>query len=136
MKNFFLDRQLNRIEQEVNDDLMLLLEVSPEYYSTRELNTLLRDLRLKRRSIRSLKKRLYIVGGSVTLWICTAIVANMSGLYLISYFFLALIPASLFSFIGGSMFIARKYHFYKHASSIEAIIKQELDRRRKESSIF
>ncbi|MEN0002601.1 MAG: hypothetical protein AAF798_00610 [Bacteroidota bacterium] len=136
MKNFFLNRQLKRIERDANDHLMLLLEVSPEYYTTKELVRLLRELQLKKSLVYELKRRLLVIGASISVWIAAAFLSQTFSLLFVSYFFLALIPFALLGFIGGSIYVSVKYKFFNHAPVIEKIIKQELDRRRKESSIF
>jgi hypothetical protein len=136
MKNFFLNRQLNRLEKESNDHLMLLLEVSPEYYTTKELVRLLRELQLKRKLVQEIKRRVFVIGASISIWIGAAFLSQAFDLQLVSYFFLALVPVAIVTFTGGSILVRVRYKFYNHAHIIEKIIKQELERRRKESSIF
>jgi hypothetical protein len=115
---------------------MLLLEVSPEYYTTKELVRLLRELQLKRKLVQEIKRRVFVIGASISIWIGAAFLSQAFDLQLVSYFFLALVPVAIVTFTGGSILVRVRYKFYNHAHIIEKIIKQELERRRKESSIF
>ncbi|MCI5083831.1 MAG: hypothetical protein MRY78_19185 [Saprospiraceae bacterium] len=136
MKHFFLDRQLNKLENEANDDLLLLLDVSPEYYSTKELKALLRELKTKEKQVKKTKEKLFLVGASGSIWMALSFLAQMIDVRWFGLTCLALIPVAFGVYIGGSIIVEKRNRFFKDAYLIEKIIRGELERRQKDASIF
>ena len=136
MKHFFLDRQLHKIEKEANNDLLLLLEVSPSYYTTHELKDLLQELKEQENKVKRQKENLFIIGSSMLLWLCLSFLFQLLKLPTLAYVFMTFAPTALAFFVFGSIYIRFKHRFFRHAYLIEKIIQAELERRRKDASIF
>ena len=135
MRNFFLERQLRRIERDVNNDLLMILEVGPQYYSNRELHGLVDNLEYQEALSKKLQRHLFVFLVSIPLWVCIYFLANAFGSHTIAQIFLYFIPISLVAFASGTFY--SRYHFQncRHANLIRSIIQQELERRRKDASI-
>ena len=136
MKHFFLDRQLSKLEKEANDDLLLLMEVSPEYYSTNELKALLRELKTKQKQVQKKKDNLFLVGASGSIWMALSFLAQMMDIRWFGLMCIGLIPVAFGTYIGGSIFVEKRNRFFKDAYHIEKIIRSEIERRKKDASIF
>lgn len=135
MRNFFLERQLRRIERDVNNDLLMILEVGPQYYSNRELHGLVDNLEYQEILLKKSQRHLFLSLVFIPLWVCIYFLANAFGAHAIAQVFLYLVPISLMTFASGSFY--SRYHFQdcRHANLIRSIIQQELERRRKDASI-
>ena len=135
MRNFFLERQLRRIERDVNNDLLMILEVGPQYYSNRELHCLVDNIEYQETLLRKLQRHLFVFLASIPLWVCIYFLANAFGFHTIALGFLYFVPISLMAFTTGTLY--SRYHFQncRHANLIRSIIQQELERRRKDASI-
>ena len=135
MKDYLLERQLNRLEREANDDFLQILEAGPEYYSTTELHQLLTRLEETKRTYQKKAQKQLYVGASASIWIFASIVCSLINQHILSYFFLSLVPISIISFLLASLYAKKKFQ-QRNTMLIENIILQELDRRRKDASIF
>lgn len=136
MKNLLLQRRLNRIQRDGNDDLLLILECGPRDYPTFELHQLLRRVRQQTAHSARIQHLLFLVGASISLWIGAGFLCAALGYLAWGYIFLALIPTSCLLLISGHIYLRRKYRTHRHGAIIANIIQQELERRRKDASIF
>ncbi len=136
MNNFFLQRHLTRIEREGNDDLSLILEFGPQDFPTHELHHLLRQVRTQSAIATRIQHYLFVVGAGISLWIGASFLSAALGYLALGYLFLAMIPASCLLLIAGHFYLRIKYRTHRHAPAIANIIQQELERRRKDASIF
>ena len=135
MKDYLLERQLNRLEREANDDFLQIIEGGPEYYSTHELHLLLSRLESTKRSYQRKAQKQLFIGASASIWIFASIICSMLKFPILSYVFLALVPVSIIAFLLASLYAKRKFQV-KNTFLVENIILQELERRRKDASIF
>ena len=136
MKHFFLDRQLSKLEKQANNDLLLLMEVSPEYYTTTELKSLLRELKPKQKQVQKKKDNLFLVGASGSIWMALSFFAQMMEIPWIGLIAIGLIPLAFGTYIGGTIIIEKRNRFFKYAYHIDKIIRTEIERRKKDASIF
>lgn len=135
MRNFFLERQLRRIERDVSNDLLMILEVGPQYYSNQELYELIDELQQQEDSSKNLQRNFFLFLVSIPLWVCAYFLFNAFGWHLTAAIFLYLIPLAGLIFAAGSLYCRYKYRNCRHANLIRSIIQQELERRRKDASI-
>lgn len=135
MRNFFLERQLRRIERDVNNDLLMILEVGPQYYSNQELYELTDELQEQEEHSRSLQKNFLYFLISIPLWMCCYFVADGFEWFSTARFFLCMIPTAILFFAAGNFYCRYRYRNCRHANLIRSIIQQELERRRKDASI-
>lgn len=136
MKHFFLDRQLNKLERQANNDLLLLMEVSPEYYSTNELKLLLIELKTKQKQVQKKKDNLFLIGATGFVWMVLYFFTQMMGTPWIELIAIGLIPMSFGTYIIGTIILERRNQFFKYAYHIDKIIRTEIERRKKDASIF
>lgn len=135
MRNFFLERQLRRIERDVNNDLLMILEVGPQYYSNQELQELTDELRREEGLSKNLQRHFFLFLVSVPLWVCCFFLSNAFGWHAVGRIFLYLIPMAFVTFSAGNIYCRYRYRSCRHANLIRSIIQQELERRRKDASI-
>lgn len=135
MRNFFLERQLRRIERDVSDDLLMILEVGPQYYTNQELYELIDVLQQQEGSSKNLQRNFFLFLVSIPIWVCAYFLANAFGWHLTAYIFFFLIPLSGLIFATGNIYCRYRYRNCRHANLIRSIIQQELERRRKDASI-
>jgi len=136
MKNFFLNRQINKIEREGNDDFQQILSFGARCYPTQELHALLRKLDKEAQRMAYYRRLVFLIGGSTTLWIAFCFLFQSLDFSAGIYFTLALVPVTIIAFGVGNVYVNRKYKAVRDAHIIEKIIVEELDRRRKDASIF
>lgn len=136
MKNFFLKRHVDRIEREGNDDLLLILELGPRAYPTRELHELLNAVENQKEAVYKGNQRLFFVAASISIWIALSFLAGAAGVPQLGYVCLSMIPIACIVLIIGHSILRRKYPTFRHSKAITQIIQYEIERRRKESSIF
>jgi uncharacterized membrane protein YciS (DUF1049 family) len=136
MKDFFLNRQIDRIERSANNDFAQILEFGAKYYPTRELHHLLHQLDLEFYRYVYLKRVMFLIGGSTTFWVAFFFLFQSFDFKLGVFITLFLIPVSLIYFLVGSFYINQRYKPIRQSDLIEKIITEELDRRRKDASIF
>lgn len=136
MKELLLQRHLRRIEQEGNNDLLLIMEFGADAYDTRELRLLLENALQQKTIAGRWQHRLFITGFSIPLWTALAIIAAAFELQLLSIGLLALIPVSLLAAVLGHTWLRRSFPVFRDIHLVASIIQQELERRRKDASIF
>ena len=136
MKEYFFDRLIQRLEKSGNDDLMLIMEFGAEAYSTRELSQLLNRILTQKDTAERWYHRLFLVGFSVSVWIAAFFLAAASDASLLSWLLLMLVPISLLSVLFGHFYLSRRYPAHRDIHLVASIIEQELDRRKKDASIF
>ena len=136
MKDFLLEYQLKKIEREVNNDFLQIMEAGPEYYTTQELHNLLGQLHQLRVEFQERSRRMFYFGASVTLWIGISFIFGMINWYILSYLTLALAPVTIIIYLFSMLYLRWKYRLCRDGHLIESIIRQEIDRRRKDASIF
>ncbi len=135
-RDFFLDRQLSRLEREANDDLLQIMEFGPRPYTTLELKQLLRRIKRESAEVVRLQQRYFLAGSCTVLLVGISFLCAAIGWDVLGIAFVALAPAGLIIFAGGSIFLNRRYRTYKHSRVLEKAILEELERRRKDASIF
>ncbi len=129
-------RNLKRIEREGNDDLLLIWEFGPREYSNQELHILLRTVNWQAEVAGRFQHRLFLVAASISLWIGSAFLAAAAGFNLLATFLLCLAPLALAVTIAGHIHLRKKYRAFRYSRDIAHMIQQELERRRKDASIF
>lgn len=135
MRDFFLERQLRRIERDVNDDLLMVLEVGPQYYTNRELYALTERLRRQELHYLTLQRYFYLVLLTIPCWIGLFFLANAFGSHSLARYLLCGVPVAIVVFFAGSAYIRHRFRNCRYANLIRSIIQQELERRRKDASI-
>lgn len=136
MKDFFLQRLLQRLEKDGNDDLALIMEFGPNSYSTSELSLILDKVSEQKEIAGRWQHRLFLIGFSVSLWIAASFIAAACHARLLSFLLLAMVPVSLLLALGGHFYLRRTFPAYRNIHLVASIIQQELDRRKKDASIF
>ncbi|MCB0578766.1 MAG: hypothetical protein KDD10_05590 [Phaeodactylibacter sp.] len=136
MKNFFLNRQIRRIEKEANNDFLQILSFGARCYPTKELHQLLHDLDQEAQRHAYFRRILFMVGGTTTLWIALCFLFQSLNFGVGIYLTLGMIPASILAFSVGSIYVNQKFRSIREAGRIEKIIVEELERRKKDASIF
>jgi len=136
MKDFFLQRLLQRLEKDGNDDLALIMEFGANSYSTQELSITLEQVSEQKEIAGRWQHRLFLVGFSVSFWIAASFIAAACQAQVTSFFFLAMVPFSLLLALGGHFYLRQMFPAYRNIHLVASIIQQELDRRKKDASIF
>jgi apolipoprotein N-acyltransferase len=136
MKDFFLQRLLQRLEKDGNDDLVLIMEFGANCYSTQELSAILHQVSEQKEVAGRWQHRLFLVGFSVSFWIATSFIAAACHARLLSFLLLTMVPISLLLALGGHFYLRRMFPAYRNIHLVASIIQQELDRRKKDASIF
>lgn len=136
MENFFLYRQLKRLEREANDDLMLVLEAGPEYYTNEELYGLLHELENKRIYLLKIRGGLLMLAGGLLLWAAVSVFAQYQEIVWLSWLSFSFFIIDFIGFLAGSWFFTRKFQVMRRSIAIRNTIVAELERRRKDASIF
>lgn len=136
MKDFFLNRQIKRIEREANDDFLQILSFGAGCYPTKELYQLLRRLDAETQRLAYYRRLLFLMGSTITLWIALGYLSQNVNFIPGFYLALALIPLSITLFVGGLIVLKQKFRAIMNAHIVEKIIVEELERRRKDASIF
>ena len=136
MKNFFLNRQIRRIEMEANDDFLQILSFGAHSYPTKELHQLLYELDQQAGRYAYYRRLLFMVGGTTTLWIALCFLFQSLNFTPGIYLTISMIPISILAFSIGSVYINQKFRSIRKANRVEKIIVEELERRKKDASIF
>lgn len=136
MKNYFLNRQLERIEKEANNDYAQILEFGAKCYPTRELHQLLHQLDLEIYRYLYLRRIFFLIGASTTLWIAFCFLFQSLEFNLGVTLTLIIAPLSIVTFTLGIFYINHRFRNVRQSEVIERIISEELERRRKDASIF
>ncbi|MBV6654211.1 MAG: hypothetical protein KI786_10670 [Mameliella sp.] len=136
MKQYFLDRQINRIEREANDDYLQILSFGAQCYDTPELQRLLKQLDNKVQLHAYYRRIVFVIGASTTLWIAFCFLFQSLDYVIGVYATLAMVPVSIIGFTVGNIVLNKKFKGVRNASLVEKIIVEELARRRKDASIY
>lgn len=136
MKDYFLNRQIERIEREAGNDFLQIRSFGAHCYATRELQELLRRLKQEEQKMIQYRNFIYVIGATSSIWIGLSMVAFAFQYIFIQYLALSLIFSSVLIFIAGLVFLKRKFPTASLAPTLEVIIREELERRRKDASIF
>lgn len=131
-----LEKYLRHIEAQGNDDLHLLQEVGAQYFSTTDLQVLLQHLNYQSRYTLRLRKTGLYTLLSIGFATATAYRSFAAGRPTMAYAFLCLIPLALILFALGWLQLRKKHETIQHASKIRRTIIQELDRRKKDPSVY
>ncbi len=129
-KKLQMDVLLQQLETDGNDDLSLILSFGAEAYATDELNQLLYTVNHEREMATIWQHRVFVVGFSISLWLAAAFLCAAFEVHLLSYIFLALVPASLLLALAGHHWLRRRFPAFKDVHLIASIIGAELERRR------
>lgn len=136
MKKYFLDRQIKRIEREANDEFLQILSFGAQCYPTPELQSLLRKLDKKVQIYSYYRRITFIIGASTTLWIAFCFLFQSLDYGIGVVVTLAFVPISILGFTIGNIYLNKRFKAIRDAHLIEKIIVEELDRRRKDASIY
>ncbi|MEZ4985807.1 MAG: hypothetical protein R2795_12370 [Saprospiraceae bacterium] len=136
MKNLFFNHYISKIEGTGNNDLLLIMEFGAEAYTTPELYGILEEVQSQKQLTTLWQHRLFMVGFSISLWIAGAFLCAAFDQPLYSYLFLLLVPTSLLSAILGHYYLRNRYPAFRDVQLIASIIQQELERRKKDASIY
>ena len=135
MRHFFLDRHLRKIEKEANDDLLMIIEAGPQYYTNQELYHLLDKLGLQEYEVLRFNRKLFIILASLSGWLVVFFVANALGYSWLTFGLAFVMLASISAFTAGKIYISQKFKTHRSSGLIRSIIQQELERRQKDASI-
>lgn len=124
-----VDRLLNRIEEEWQDDLELIIEITPEPFPTEMLLDMKERCREALATYRWWAKLFFYAGvGSPAFLLLGAFLALLGQLNL-GFAFLFLSPISLLVFFIGNLVLNLRSKGHPHLSLIESMINGELQRR-------
>jgi len=133
---FFLERTLKRLEREGNNDLLQVRTLGPEFFSTPDLYELLEKLEYQKENVTHERTSLRRFGMLLPFILIVAFLSNYFNLYWLGMTMLGCVPLILGYFIYHSIRIRQQYPTFFDTQNIEWSIRQELKRRREESSIF
>ncbi len=136
MKEYFFDRFVQRLERDGNNDFLLIMEFGADAYTTQELSALLRQVVEQKNTAERWYHRLFLLGFSISFWIAASFLAAASHASHLSLALLTLVPISLLVVLAGHVYIRRRYPVHRDVHLVVSIIEQELDRRKKDASIF
>lgn len=129
-KKDYLDRNIQKIEEAVQDDLVLLLEFGPDYFETRELFDLLGDLKYQTEKVSYLKKILLATAFVVLVCLGASIYTLFHERLFFAYTFLIFIP--LFTGMSGFLLykFQKRFSTYRYTSYLRIMIEKEIETRR------
>ncbi len=136
MKGFFTNLFLYRMEQVGNNDLMLIKDLGPGIFETRDLKRALVDMKKREKEVEEIRMRIYRIGACSAVFLFMSYVARAFGASYLSLVLLLLFPALIVVFSIGQIYLRRKYPAYIYYNPLRESIQQELDFRKEESSIF
>lgn len=136
MNNFLLYRQLKRLERECNDDLLLVQECGPEYYSNDELYDLLDLLDAENRETFRYRRLLLLTAAMILFWFGIVLFAHLTAANLLKNIAVTLFAFGFLTFLTGTILIRKKLLLLRRTQQIRTLIYAELDRRRKDASIY
>ncbi len=132
---YFLDRTIERIEREGNDDLLLVHTLGPQDFSTPDLYDMLEQLEGQKETVSNKLSNLYRMGILIPLFVIATFLASHFQVTWLGILFLSAVPILGILFTFRTVRIRRDHPTYYDSQVIEYKIRQEL-RRRQESSIF
>ena len=127
---------LDRIEREGNDDLFLIQAFGPQDYSNTELHALLRTVNRQGELYAKLRQRLFFMAAFLSLSTGGVFLAIVMQKPIFSYLMLGLVAITILLVAFGQLHLYRLYRSYQKAGAVAQLIQQELERRRKDASIF
>lgn len=136
MSNFWLNRRLRQLEKVGNDDFQLIMAFGADAYTTPELHHILESVNRQAERTARWQYRLFLVGFSISLCIGASFLAAAVGAKSFSLLFLTGVPVAGALLLVGHLALRRSFPTYRHSHLLASIIQQELDRRRKDASIF
>ena len=136
MKKYLFDRFVQRLERDGNNDLLLIMEFGADAYSTKELSALLQEVVEQKNIAERWYHRLFLLGFSISFWIAASFLAAAGNSSTLSFALLTLVPISLLAVLFGHFYLSRRYPAHRDIHLVVSIIEQELDRRKKDASIF
>lgn len=136
MKEYLLDRFIQRLERDGNNDLLLIMEFGADAYTTKELSALLQEVVEQKNTAERWYHRLFLLGFSVSFWIAASFLAAAGNAGTLSLALLTLVPLSLLAVLCGHFYLRNRYPVHRDFHLVVSIIEQELDRRKKDASIF
>ena len=132
---YFLDRTLERIEREGNDDLLLVHTLGPRHFPTPDLYDMLEQLERQKEVVSQKLSNLYRMGVFIPVSIIGTFLAGYAQITWLAVLFISAVPILGILFTVRSVRIRRDHPTFYDTQVIENKIRQEL-KRRQESSIF
>ncbi len=136
MRDYLLNQSLKRLERESNNDLLQILELGPQHYTTKELEDMLREIERQRKVVPRKLQKMYRIGAVIPGIISLIFLVAYLKIPFLGYALLGGIPMVIFFYARANYKIKKQYPTYHDSKLIEQVIRQELNRRREESSIF
>ena len=136
MNRLSMKWKLWMMEQRCNDDLYLLWELGPEPFPTRELKRILPLVQLQMERVDQLRNQFYRIGALGILLLALSFLANFAGLTFVSQVLLGSFPLAFLAALAGQAYLRFRFPTYVNSMVLREAIEAELDRRRKDASIF
>lgn len=124
-----VDRLLHRIEQEWQDDLELIIEITPEPFPTEMLLEMKERCREELANYRWWARLFFYTGMSSPAFLFLGALLILLGQLSLGFAFLVLSPLSLLFFFIGNLVLNVRSKGHPHLSLIESMINGELQRR-------
>ena len=124
-----MEQTIAALEKKGKDELGLLFEVGPEYFTTADLIRLLGQWEIKTQLFQTLHKTLIWIGASSPAWLILGVLFHFIGLPYLASFALVLFPVSAISFVIGLIWMNSYFKSKGYLEHTEALIKGELRRR-------
>jgi hypothetical protein len=124
-----LDHLISNLEQSAEDELSLLEDTGPEYFSTTQLLRLYGQWEIKNRLFRIFQKLLLNIAAFSPLWVGGYFLGQAVGWTYLSLLLLAGFPLSFMVFFAGLIFIKVFFKGKGHLDQVGDQIKVELRKR-------
>ncbi len=124
-----IDRLLNTIEENAEDELSFLLSTGPAYFSTAQLLRLKGQWEAKNAIFHKTYTACLRIGASAPVWPLLWMLCKNIGLPFLGLVFLFLFLFSLCFFLGGMLLMRYLFHGNGHLDMVGAIINEELQKR-------
>lgn len=124
------ERQLKDIERVMSDRLYAFAETTPQYFSTKELNSLYSEWQERYRLFWAWQRFTLLVGLSSPIWFLLAVGLGLWGKIYISIICLKLFPLSLVLFIAMTYWLKRRFESSGELEYIGQLLQDELKKRR------
>jgi len=136
--NFFmairdLDKVISYLENSAGDELSLLEDTGPEFFSTAQLLRLYGQWEIKNRLFNRFQKLLIRIAAWSPLWVAGYFICQALNWTYISFLLLAGFPLSFLIFFAGLIFIKRYFKGKGHLDEVGDLIKLELRKRHGET---
>lgn len=136
MNGFFTGLYLKKLARHSNNDLLLIMEIGPGPFETRDLKKALLEIKHREEAVAETRQRIYLIGACSAVFLFFSYIARALGADQLGLILLLFFPVLVLVFSVGQIYLRRRYPAYVHYHVIRDAIRQELDFRRKESSIF